>query len=365
MLLRTSNKRVMLVVAGILLCICILATPGIWWLYLSAAAIVVFFLFVLRKGVDRKVKFAALAAGVLLVPILLKVFVFEVYLVPSSSMENALFSGNYIVVNKLAYGPAMPRSPGEISWVNLFFDDRRDNTPGNDQRRWKYHRLAGLTQIRRGDVLVFSRPGEFLVKRCVGMPGDVLYIKDGVILVNNQPLMCAATVKNDYTATIRDEGRFAVAAGSLGITYEYYLSGKGPNTILMNLTGAQKQALARSGGVTEMAYLVKRKHGFLYQAEGWTQDNLGPLVVPGKGVIVTMTEQNYRRYSDLVNKYEQAGLRREGNHFYLGKEPCKSFTFKHNYYFMMGDNRSHSYDSRFWGLVDEAAIIGKVTDRAW
>ena len=231
----------------------------------------------------------------------MKVFVAEAFRIPTSSMENTLFAGDYVVVNKLTYGP---RTPKQLPFTTIEIPS---------------FSFPMISNVERNEVLVFEYPNiveinvsdykSNYIKRCVGLPGDTLSIINRVLYVNDAELINPVTVKFS-----RHESKF------LGI----------PNESI-----------------------------FPQNAE-WNEDNYGPIVIPRKGQKVQMTKLNMNKWKDIV-RYENGDseIRVTDNIIYLDSEPLEEYEFKNNYYFFLGDNRDESFDSRYWGFVPEDNIIGK------
>ena len=139
-------------------------------------------------------------------------------------MENTLFANDIIVVNKLKYGPRLPRSPFDIPWVNIAFYFNENAKKRIDENWWPYRRLSGSTTVKQGDVFVFNFPGKkktIVVKRCVALPGDKLSIKNGIIYTNNNLFSEANSVKNKYAFKITNENNMAKAIDSLGYNINF------------------------------------------------------------------------------------------------------------------------------------------------
>ncbi len=148
----------------------------------------------------KRFKITGIFAGVFIAAIVVRVFFIEIYAIPSGSMEDTVMPGDKVLVNKLAYGPKLPVSPYDIPWVNLVWFLKADATANPDSVYWDYHRLWGLSSIRRGDVMVFSHPlwggrNNFYIKRCMALPGETLEIKNGRIKINGKYSPESAGVK--------------------------------------------------------------------------------------------------------------------------------------------------------------------------
>lgn len=267
---------------------------------------------------------------------LINTFWFQSFKIPSSSMEKTLYTGDHLFVSKLTFGARMPETPLTIPFThNVFFGKESYST----SVRWKYRRLPGFREIRRGDAVVFNFPNgdtvlvnypsddyhalvrffgkeqvrslgpvvvrpmdkkDHYVKRCVALHGDTLEVRDGLVWVNGE--------KQEVYPGIQ---------------------------LSRNLE-------------TEADY---REIFPFSPAYSWTRDYFGPLWIPEAGATVALTRENLPLYERIIRDYEGGDVQKaleEG-----------SYTFRQNYYFMMGDNRHNSLDSRYWGFVPEDHIVGR------
>lgn len=339
---------------------------------------------------------------------LIHIFVFQMYVIPTSSMEKSLLIGDYLYVSKVAYGPQMPNTPVAFPFVHhtMPFSDTKKSF--SEAVKWPYHRLKGLGRVRRNDVVVFNFPAgdtvllenqsatyydvlrtyqkqfgeaegrrrlenqytvitrpvdkrENYIKRCVGVPGDTLRIVGSEVYVNGRLQEPIPEKQYFYTVqTIEPLSQYAIE--KLGITE---LSGNG-TLYFMALTEENAAKLSRLRNVVD----VKR-----YVAEGinpdvfpqrpdlfaWSQDNYGPIWIPARGATVRLTEENLPLYERIIRVYEGNDLEVSDGVIRINGEPTDSYTFRMDYFWMMGDNRHNSADSRFWGFVPEDHIVGKAS----
>lgn len=320
---------------------------------------------------------------------LIRWFLIEAFTIPTPSMERSLLVGDFLFVSKVNYGPRIPITP-------LSFPFAHNTLPLTDGAKsyiekpsLPYYRIPGLETIERRDVVVFNHPTDFgrpidkkdnFIKRCVAIPGDTIVLRDMQVYVNGQqqemPEMAQfayAVEVDQYPLTAKDFIRADISLADwdngaciqLGANQiPYYNTNNCP--VHMTPEGAQRvEGLSK----VKSTRLLNRPAGpgsEMYMNFGDTLfpfniDNFGPLWVPKKGVSIPMTPKHYYFYKRVILDYENAGEEMElkGNTVLLDGVELKEYTFKMDYYWMMGDNRHNSLDSRMWGFVPENHIVGK------
>ena len=290
----------------------------------------------------------------------------EAYQIPTPSMEKSLLVGDFLFVSKVNYGARLPMTPLSVPFAHQTLPVIEMKAYSNSLQL-PYFRLPGFQKIKNGDVVVFNFPCEYdnpvdkktnYIKRCIAIPGDEIKLINGDVYINGKVFGDPPQREYSYTVTTDGSGFNKKLLDELDIT------DKDPTSGTYWMTDATREKIKKESNVVSVDTIIKKNTpGETYpqwQGINWARDNFGPLYVPKKGQKIPMNEKTYWLYKLPIEQYEHAGkLEQNGEGFTLNGKPITEYTFKLSYYFMMGDNRHNSEDSRFFGFVPEDHIVGK------
>ncbi|MCO5947324.1 signal peptidase I [Mucilaginibacter sp. RT5R15] len=310
----------------------------------------------------------------LLATTLIRTFFIEAYLIPSPSMESSLLTGDYLLVSKVNYGARFPITP-------ISFPFAHNNLPLIytksywDGIQLPYYRFPGLSEIKRGDVIVFNYPmdadspyyrpvdkRENFIKRCVAVAGDTVRVINAQLYVNGKKSPEPADGQQAYIVHTKGNPIDSLFIRSLHIDVKLKYSRTDYEMLMTREAAKQLQKHPGINNVIEYYQSVSGYNPSIFPHDGhfnWTLDNLGPIIIPKKGWTVKLDELTIPMYKRAIGIYEANKVKIAGNTIFINGKKATEYTFKQDYYWMMGDNRHNSEDSRFWGFVPEDHIVGK------
>ncbi len=299
--------------------------------------------------------------------LIVRTFFIQGMYIPSTSMSNTLNPGDMVYVNKVAFGPRIPMTPLTIPFTNKYLD-------------WillPYMRIPGYDEVRLNDIIVFNIPTdtalpvdcrEFFVKRCVGLPGDNFSIVSGVVNINGQALTIPSLAISMYSVALKQEENPDSLFGKLGISGSYSSSDRIHYTLFMTWIQAEKlDSTGKTFSIVPSVLDADRYDSKMFPQNTskqyrWNSDNFGPLKIPKAGETIELSLQNIHLYKTVIAVHEGNTFENRHDSIYINGAFATSYTFQMNYYFVMGDNRYDSNDSRFWGFVPEDHLVGRVIE---
>lgn len=313
------------------------------------------------KGPIREWLDAMIFAVVVMV--VLRILFFDLFRIPTPSMEKSLLVGDYLFVSKLHYGTRTPMTIG-IPFTGMY-------VPGV---RLPWTRFPGFSEVKRLDAIVFNWPADDVdiidrrqhyIKRVMGLPGERIEVRDKEVYVDSTHQTLLPTMQV-YWNVFKSDPRVRLNPASLAeLGISSMVPTTNPTIVQMIATPQAADQLTTLPWVDSVRVAVVRRadvyNNSMYPpGMGWTPDNYGPVHIPAAGMTIDLNAATARMYATVITRYEGHSLA-EGaaGGYVVDGQPATSYTFEQDYYFVMGDNRDNSEDSRFWGFVPMDHIVGK------
>lgn len=368
---------------------------------------------IIRKYISEgfaSIVFAIVAAT------LIRAYTFEAFTIPTPSMEKSMMVGDFLFVSKLQYGSRLPMTPFSLPLMHnkVPFTELKSFS---DLVKFPYARLPKISEVKRNDPVVFNYPvedqypvdkREHYVKRCLAVAGDTLQIIDRKVYINGKENQLPPRAERQFQYFVRTR-QFPLNAEVLKKDFDInynneagdviYFDGRGLppspqgfHEYIVTISDSKLDAFKAMSGVemvipinsevdhsqyseslpANLKVLLQQYPPMMVNSEifpnpansqnipfRWTRDNYGPIYIPKAGMTVGLTANNYYLYKRIIEVYEGNSFEKKGNDFCINGEKVEAYTFQQDYYWMMGDNRHNSLDSRYWGFVPEDHIVGK------
>jgi len=355
-----------------------------------------------RDWVDS-ILFAVIAVSII------RIFLFEAYTIPTPSMEKTLLVGDYLFVSKISFGPKVPNTPLSFPFVHHTLPLTQSTKSYLEWIKLPYYRFPGMARIKNLDVVVFNYPDgdtlsdkqqsnvdyyqlvrnygreavwndkqdfgdiiarpvdkrENFIKRCMGIPGDSIRIADRLVYINGRPEHNPGLLQFRYRVNTNGNPINQRNLEKLDINETISMDNNG--TCELTLSDEAREKLKQYANILSIDPVIAPKgvrdpNLFPFDsAYHWNVDNYGPVWIPKKGVTIPVNKQNICFYKRIIGVFEGNTLQIIDDKIYINGKEASTYTFKMDYYWMMGDNRHNSMDSRYWGFVPEDHIVGKAS----
>ncbi len=318
---------------------------------------------------------------------LIRWLIMEAYTIPTPSMEKSLLVGDFLFVSKFHYGSRTTTTPLQVPLTHqkIWFTEIPSYT---EWIKLPSYRLPGISRVKRNDVVVFNVPPIELnegvdypvdlktnyIKRCVGIAGDTIKVINRQVYVNSKPSENPGEMQLSYLVTSKDEINERILTRYK--VYDQRIVARNANSVVyqMHITEELANELRKLTFIQDVKVGTQNEDGLGARTEKmveynifpdpkifpWNGDFFGPLVIPKEGMTIPIDEKTLATYGSTISEYDHnENVKIENGKLFINGREVSQYTFKQNYYFMMGDNRHNSLDSRYWGFVPEDHIVGK------
>lgn len=314
-----------------------------------------------QKGKVREWVDALVFAVVVM--LIVRTLFFDLFRIPTPSMEKSLMVGDYLFVSKLHYGTRTPMSLG-IPFTSVYLKGLS----------FPFFRFPGFSEVKRGDSVVFNWPADNVsaidrrthyIKRIMGLPGETIEVRDKVVYINGEPQQMKSGMQQSWTV-YKSDPRAQLSPSALeDLGVSEIIQNQGSAVVLIVATESAVDVIRSWSWVDRVEPAIapsnERYDQLMYPpGRDYTPDNYGAVSIPKGGETVVLSDQNWPLIRTVITRYEGHSAERTGPGQYLiDGQVADSYTFDQDYFFAMGDNRDNSEDSRFWGFVPMDHIVGK------
>lgn len=284
--------------------------------------------------------------------ILFKIFVADLYYIPTGSMGNTIKPRSYVILSKTAYGAILPNSTHEIPLISKILKI----FPA--KKLWNQKRIYGFKEINKGDIVVAKYKDFKIAKRIVGSSGDTIKIENAFVYINSQKekILDSYLYKyvGEFTTQEAKKLKDKMEMTYLGSqSFEITVDGKMLKKI------ESEKLIAQS--IDKYRLTIKKDTIFPKAMHKlWNENNYGPILIPYKGMKIELNQKNIELYGDIINLFENSTIKLDESQLQSGEKEPLLYIFENDYYFLMGDNRMESIDSRFIGFIPKKKILGKI-----